>query len=388
MIYFFIFILLLFLSFRYDICGKIKGRNFCYGVVLVIFILVAGLRWRLGTDTIGTLEKFYYLTPLLDSYFKLESFDVRYPLWNFLQSFVYTLFGRFYVVQLIQAAFVNVLFFLYFKKHSKFIFTCTFFYFIWMYTTFNMEEMKSSMSVGLMLYANDYILAKKKLKAFLLFVLGCMFHFSTMFLIITPLLLFLRCNKTGIIFIISMCFLGFYLQITLGDYFTLFEISEDISDKFEHYSESEHYSTGREMIRFVLFDLPVILYSLFSIRYIKRFDKCNELLKLEPFLIIGLCFLMLSGNIFIFYRYYHFYVVYVILFVVEFFRIASNRKLMPSVAFLLLFPLIISMTLPYKENYFRYYPYCSVMDRELNKLREQRQYYNHPNRLAPDFHQY
>ena len=51
MIYLIVIILLLLLSFRYDINGKTEGREQCYLAMLVIFILIAGLRWRLGVDT-------------------------------------------------------------------------------------------------------------------------------------------------------------------------------------------------------------------------------------------------------------------------------------------------------------------------------------------------
>ena len=179
-----------------------KNRTLSYNFVLVILIFISGLRWRIGTDTIGTLTQFYYYTPKLENFFKWESFGVHAVLWKFFMSFFFTFGGRFYLVQLFQAIIVNALIFKYFKKHSKYIFTCVFLYFIWMYTTYNKEEMKASLSVVFMLYANDYILDKKYKKSLMLSVLACLFHFSTILLIFTPLFLFLRINKISIFLLI------------------------------------------------------------------------------------------------------------------------------------------------------------------------------------------
>ena len=124
MIYLFILILLLCLTLRYDINGKTKYRSQWYIIMLVIFILVAGLRWRLMVDTPNYIERFYHRTPLLKDY----SFDIgKAPFYTLINSIVLTLGGRFYVVQLIEASFVNILVFKYFKRHSKYIFTCLFF---------------------------------------------------------------------------------------------------------------------------------------------------------------------------------------------------------------------------------------------------------------------
>lgn len=117
MIYLAVFILLLFLSFHYDICGAKGGRDAWYSVILIVFILIAGLRWRLGVDTPNYLDEFYYETPRLDL-LSIEDLKLTKPLWILLNSIVLTFFGRFYVVQLIHATFINT-FYLYFKKFHR-----------------------------------------------------------------------------------------------------------------------------------------------------------------------------------------------------------------------------------------------------------------------------
>lgn len=80
------------------------------------------------------------------------------------------------------------------------------------------------------------------------------------------------------------------------------------------------------------------------------------------------------------------------MFISEFFRLYGKTKkkgsIKPYMAFIVLFPLIVSMTYRYKHVYYRYYPYCSVINRQLDHLREQKQYEYHPNRVPPNIERY
>lgn len=377
MIYLAILLLLLFLSFRYDICGKERGSQGWYMIVLVIFILVAGLRWRLGVDTPNYLDQFYYKTPKL-SQLTTDDLYMTKPLWILLNSFVLTCFGKFYVVQLIHATFINVLFFKYIKKHSRYIFTCLFFYFICMYTSQNMEEMKASISVVICLFANDYLIEKKWGKTYLLYLFAALFHASTYIIFLTPLLLFLRLNKVGGVVLILSFFGGYVLQTSFGDYFTLFEMADEtIADKVGAYSESEKYGAqGGNINFFIVYILPTLFYALHCLYAVKKKNSNKELLKLEPFLMVGLVFLMLQMNMQIFYRFVHFYSIYFILFFSEVFvtSVWSSSRISKNIAYartsLFFLPFLLLSLYPYKIKYVRYYPYSSVIERKLDRDRE------------------
>ena len=162
MIYFVVLALLLILTVRYDINGKTEYRDQWYNGVLVILILIAGLRFRLGEDTINYIWMFYHDTP------ELPDFDIdvllssdQPPLWLLLNSLVKTLGGKFFVVQLIQATILNTLMLKYFKKHSTYPFACVLLYFYWRYQLFNMVVMKAALALSVVLFANDFFLEKK-----------------------------------------------------------------------------------------------------------------------------------------------------------------------------------------------------------------------------------
>ena len=144
MIYLSVLFVLLFLSLHYDINGKTKNRDFWYGVMLVVFVLIAGLRYRLGVDTANYMYRFYYRTPYL---YNMTWDDLAFgtdPLYTLLNSSVLTFGGKFYVVQLLNTAFVNALIFKYIKKHTNAVFISLFIYFIWQYAAINMEEMRNN----------------------------------------------------------------------------------------------------------------------------------------------------------------------------------------------------------------------------------------------------
>lgn len=394
MIYLAILLLLLFLSFRYDICGKERGSQGWYMIVLVIFILVAGLRWRLGVDTPNYLDQFYYKTPKL-SQLTTDDLSMTKPLWILLNSVVLTCFGKFYVVQLIHATFINVLFFKYIKKHSRYIFTCLFFYFLCMYTAINMEEMKASISVVICLFANDYLMEKKWMKAYLLYLFAALFHASAYIIFLMPLLLFVRLNRVGGIILILSFFVGHFLQIVLGDYLMLFEMAdESIADKAEAYGESETYGSQNRNINFFIVRIfPILLYTLFCLYAVKKNNSNRELLKLEPFVMMGLAFLMMQMSMHIFYRFVRFYSIYFVLFFSEVYVTSARNssRLSKNVVYVrasLLFLPFLSASLygEYHTKYICYYPYTSVIERKIDRNREL--FYSEKKRSIPSINQY
>lgn len=372
--------MLIILSFRYDINGKTDNRDFWYHFVLVILILVAGLRYRLGIDTVNYLNSFYHKYPYIwdiNQDYLLET--SREPLWLFLNSIVRSLGGKFFVLQLIQSSIVNIIVFRYFKKHSSYPFICVLFYSASMYFLWNMIVMRSAVAMAIGLVGNDYILERKWKKGYLTYLFAFLFHYSAVILFVTPILLFLRLNRTGLLILLSMVVCGFIIEKVLGDYLMMLEFSEELggmSDKMEHYSgylESEKYSGGRSLFKI----LPSLSYGLLSLWYVKRYGKQSELFKFEPFLMIGLIYTVLQFGFTMSYRFARFYEIYFIIFEVQFFAnlLLCNRRLSKALSFgrtvLIFSPLFVSVL--FSSIYVRfswYVPYSSVFDRNINHKRE------------------
>lgn len=351
--------------------------------MLVAFILIAGLRWRIGLDTTNYLGNFYHEYPLL-SHFSFEDYGIaKSPLYVLVNSLVKSLGGRFYVVQIIHAAFVNILVFKFIKKHSPYIFTCLFFYALSCYTTYNMETMRASMGIVLCFFANDYVLERKWLKAYSLFIIAFLFHPEVIVMFVLPLLFFLRFNKIGILFLIASFFVGKILAELLQDYLFLFEFEGTLQNKIAAVTGSDQWGSEAEGgFIYVILSIVIPFITVFSsLFYIKKYKPDSNLLKMEPFLMIGFAFIMIKYNFLIAYRYVDCFKFYFIFFYTELWVALTRTKYLERrfsfvrtlvVFFLLLFYFIYPNYISKKGKGYRYIPYNSVFERRINKKQQLR----------------
>ena len=380
MIYLTIFILLLALSFHYDVGGNKKGKMYWYVAVLVILVCLAGMRYRIGVDTTRGIYAFYNETYSLSQTWNSLKIT-EYPLWKLLNSLVYSLGGRFYMIQFIESAFVNILLFLYIKKHSSYLFTCVLLYFIWVYPSYNFEEMKQSFAVALALHANDFVLEKKYLKSFALFAIGCLFHFATILIAFSSLLsFFLKLNKKVVVVFVFAFFLGGIIQNYYQDYLIIFGSEEFLRSKVESYLESERFGSisDRNLNYFFLHFLP-IFFSVFAFVYTKKYSQNRHLLVLEPFLVLCMLYIVLGTRIVIVYRYVNFYLIYSILFIAQAFvdmvklekvNFALLKTIIPSVLFGFYIFTTYMGTSGGRNRYAKFYPYASIIDMRVDDDRE------------------
>ena len=378
MIYIIIIFALLILLYQYDIRGYRWNRNLWYNVVLITFILTAGLRYRLGIDTPTYIYDYFHDTPTL-SELEIKNLTLGdYPLWKILNSLGRSLNLKFFIIQLIESTFVNILIFRYIKKHSSYIFTCIFFYFIWMYASYNMEAMKAGFSMTICLYANDYILEKKWQKGIILFAIATLFHPSTLLIAAVSFLTFLKFDYKGIIFLLIVIFSATIIQNLYGDIISFLDFDEALSNKAEAYGNSERYFafTGRNYNFFIFYYVPLVLSTLTAFFIIKK-SKCNDnSMTLEPYLFLGILFYIISAIILIFFRIFYFYVIYVILFISQaLITIIRNSKfyggLSIIIILMILFPFLFYIKTTYQnERWMRYYPYSSIIEKNVNEKRE------------------
>ena len=388
LIYIVVFILLLLLSFHYDISGNRVGRDGWYNTVLVILILIAGLRWRIGTDTIAYLARFYYIYPTVDKFSFGDNILGSDPLYALINIIVKTLGGRFYMVQIIQATIVNVLVFKYIKRHTKYIFTCILFYLFINYLNFNMETMRASISIAICLFGNDYIMEKKWLKGYLLYAIACLFHYQTLVILLLPSLFWIRFNRFGIVLFVVAFLAGFFLKSIIEDYMFLIEGNEIIEEKVEDKIYSDRW--GEQQGNFFYFlglIFMKIVYPITSFFIIKRYSKDKNLIRLEPFVIFGVMFVFCQLNINIAFRYVYFFEIY---FAILYSEVFANlfpwvlrKKRQFAFSFLIFFPVLFYHgRIRYQSHL--YHPYTSVIemsvDREKEEALEYKAIYSPPNK--------
>lgn len=348
--------------------------------MLLIFILVPGLRWRLGVDTSNYIDFFYHEYPSLDK-FSFDDYPIeKSPLYVLINSAVKSIDGKFYIVQLVQSSIVNTLIFKYIKKHSCYLFTCLLFYYLLAYIFYSMEIMRGSISISICLFANDYFLERKWVKAYLLYFIALCFHVQTAILFVLPLLFFIRLDTKGITILLVVFVAGYLAQTGFGDYLLLMDLDSldsGIKSKTIFYARSEGFvGQTKNMNYIIVYILSKFVYGLMSLWYVKKYHSDNSLLRLEPLLMIGLMFFLIQISIQIAYRYADYYLVYFVLFISEAFvgfgkRVGGVFRRPSYVrALLLFFPFIFFTAWIFITNAKRYYPYSSVIDRTIDRDRE------------------
>ena len=380
----------MFLSLRYDLCGRTRGKNFCYNVVLLILILVAGLRWRVGTDTLAYITRFYHLYPTIDGFSFRDYGFGNDPFYALINVFVKTIGGRFYMVQIIQASIVNILIFKYVRRHSNYIFTCILFYFIINYLNYTMEVMRGSISIVICLFGNDYILDRKWFKGYLLYCIAAMFHFQTIVIMLLPSLFWIRFNKYGIAILVIAFFIGFSLKNILEDYMFLLGGNELLESEMEDKLNSKKYGEAHGNTLYLVGNVLIkVIYPLLSLLLVKKNSEDDKLKRLEPFLLLGVMFVLIQLNLPIAFRYVYYYGIYFALFYSEVF-VAIIPKSLKQRSFFVFFRSVVlffPVFLFYGNTYYRthkYHPYTSIIemsiDRDKEKVFKERTTYSPPNK--------
>lgn len=377
-IYIFILALILSLVLFYDLKGKSKNKGLWYNIVLLILILVAGLRWRVMIDTPEYIDSFYHEYPSL-SEFSFSDYPIgKDPLYVLINSIVISLGWRFYIVQLIEATIVNLLIFNYFKRHSKYTYTCIFFYVLTCYVGYSMEIMRAGISIAICLYVNDSLYKKQWLKGGFLLFIALLFHIQSVVMAILPLCLFIRFNKLGTLILLFSYLIGWYIQDFYGDILNFIEFGDDmqaLGDKVNYYTTSDDYSKQTGNINFVIVKIfPNLVFSLFSLFFLKSYSP-HALIGKEPFVMLGIICIVLQMNIQICYRFVDYFRIYFVLIYAEVFVGLVNlyrQKLTYAylVSLLVFLPYFTLISYSWYITSYAIYPYTSVFNRTINSDRE------------------
>lgn len=386
MVYILVVIFLFVLSYHFDYKGYTKNRNKWYRIAFVIFVLVAGLRYRIGLDTMRYMRSFYYDIPTLESLSWDELMTGRVePLYALFVSIIKTVFGKFYFVQLFHAIIVEGLIFRYIKKHTPYIFSTLLIFFIWSYLNYETEEMRASLSIVLCLYACDYAKEKHWIRCELLVFVAFLFHSSAIVLSIIPFFSFLRFNRSFIFVLSGMFAVGIFIQQYFGDLVDYFSFNERIANRAEHYAYDSSLSSQTVNLRGILNILITnIFYIGFAIVFMRKTIRAVELKKVEPFAVTGMLFAVLSIPVSIFYRYVHFFQLFFIILMANYiiegirYKRGALLKLSPVLVCAWFFPFFFFILYSYLarvpgtdlRNYSRYYPYASIIEQDIDSDRE------------------
>ena len=385
MIYLLVFILLLIPVVKYDWMAKTGGENKWYYLNLVVLILLAGLRYRLGGDTLMYMLM-YNEWPSIDElkYFDFEEAQYN-PLWYIYASISKSLSDEFWILQIIQSVIVNSVFFWFFRKYSpQYYFSAILLYYIVYFCYFNMEIMREALCISILLLITKFLIERK----WLFYYLGCFvaicFHFSAVIMLLFPLCILLF-RKTSFVLQVAILVTVLVLTTIINIpvlILQLLSVNEAITVLAEKYLDDQRSLMG------MFFQLMQYL-PLLGIMFVRnRYKEIYTHLFVDFSFIIAFAVVpyALSMSYEGFSRLINYFVPYILVYMVHgvYYFISKLKLKNHQLSFMLVFASLFLLFFNYSYYYLkdtskvypntrfgiRYYPYYSILDPVIDEDRE------------------
>lgn len=387
MIYISFIFLLLFLIYFYDYKDIRQYKTEWVVFVLLILILIGGIRFNTGGDSANYLHDYADMPSLLD-YFTFNFDSTRYGKgFIFLNSITKTFSDDFLLFQIVHSSIVNIIITWFFLKYTKHIFFAFLLYFIVIYFFFIFEVLRESLAVVTFLIAWKYFLENKLTKYFLLCIIAFLFHPSSFFIFLIPIVYkspikkFFFLNKYFVLAFIGFTILCVILSTKFFEYIRLLEMST--VDNYAKMYENSKNGSARELgfFNIIAFIIRVFIYPLGAYWIIKNSRNTNKnyLTKLEYLICWFLYFSIMTLFIRIFNRFINYFYPFIIILLSDIvFMPIKYKKYKIKLTFLTwavcMLPYISLFVLYFfKEaedgikNYSKYYPYESIFYQEENE---------------------
>lgn len=211
-VYLVIFIILSFLTFLEIYQPKIVKGKILMIVVYSLLTIVAGLRYRLGPDTISYMLLFENKAIELSDLTYTDIFAGRYqPGWVLLESF-FKEFDNWYLFQFSISMLFHILLFRFIWNITTNRYTYLLVYFLICYLYLATDVLRESLAIGFISNSFLELTRGRSFRSFLFFFLAFMFHFyALIWILFVPILYSSRIKLVyGLFFILSL--IGFYLS--------------------------------------------------------------------------------------------------------------------------------------------------------------------------------
>lgn len=375
MVYLLCFIVLLVFVLAFDV--KISGTKYSYEAnvaIVVSFImlsLLAGLRFRVGTDTLAYMDE-YYQYPL--SYFK----DNYLWGWYALMAICKGLNLSFYFVQLILAFFTNYAVFKFLRRYSAHFFSVLLLYYVLIYPTLNFEILRQGVCVAIFLLSFKYLESRNYVKYYVLIGFACLFHYSALLLLLIPLFTLIPVNKKSVLGFVFLLFFVIVFSSLLKE--RIYEFSKGLSileDRAYYYFSEMDTEESFSPLSYILNLILNVLIPLFIIVL-----HCYNYKIPSSYIVIcmvSMIVYIVSVYMPIIYRFNNYYQLFnTVLFVDLFSWIRAHFKKKPFFVFIVCLLLFLGVkSRVYFANddgrrvYFHYYPYSSIFNEFKVPQREQ-----------------
>lgn len=377
MIYITLFLIFLFCLFFCDFNSQKTTSDSTYYLLCCTLILVMGLRYRVGMDTLNYIDTYETLPNLFDLNgfdFSEENYD---PLFIILSAICRTFTNDFLLLQLVQSIAINVAVFHFFSKYANCRFVAVFFYYCLLYIYYNAEIIRASFSIVCFLYSFKYYLSRQWIRYYIFAIIAFFFHSSAIFLWILPLLRNLRFNYFFYMLLILEILFFIGIQRYMEDIFSILFLTSRIEEKTNQYLNNFDLSWKWKFYNLCLYSIFPFLLFVFNKRNLRNAAFYESMLCIHIIIGIGLTFIP------IFYRFADYTMPIYILFLTEYIQITAInshtqirfQKVLFMLSFIIIPFLIIYTTsssnfVADSKYYHRWYPYHSIFDPQKEPIRE------------------
>jgi len=286
MVYLVIFIVVIFGIFRYDLDGAPKGKFFIFTFLWFYSILLMGLRYRVGIDSLNYIEGYNELPNFNEMNFTVLTEHTYAPLYLILCATAKSISSSFYSLQILHSLIINTCIFYFIYKNTKHVFIGLFLYFLLYFLYFNTEILRESLAVSCFLINYKNFSNKKWINYYIITAVAISFHYSATLLLLFPLLRNLQFNWRFIFVLVIFII----VLLKLEPYLKYLEMFEQISNKVEVYLDSDNLNLTwvlYNIIQVTIFPLSLLFYWKYIL---KQSSNYEYLICIHALLGIGILF--------------------------------------------------------------------------------------------------
>lgn len=298
-IYLFLFVILLYCIYKYDIKDNTRYRYSVFWGVCLAFILMAGLRYRIGGDSIGYSITWHQYPDFWDfDWFEdIEACKNAYPEmaryqmgWFLFAIVVLGIWKNHIMMQIAIAILLNWAIFRCIKKYSKYPFiTIMIFYFNFSFLELEFEVMREAVAVSIfLLLSYDNYVDRNWLKYYIGTTLAYLIHPSAILMFALPFFrnLNLSLIKNTLLFVVPPIVIAVAGRILLGSLLLAVLNQDNESSQYAMKAVDREYNSN-----YILMYLykPLCIYLLVATCYTKIKDTIYS-----PIIFITLFCLFLS----------------------------------------------------------------------------------------------
>lgn len=354
-----------------------KRSNIYYIIECLIMILLWGLRYRVGGDSIR-YESYFELLPTIDDIGNYDIGNTRYqPFWLYYNAFIKLICDDFIFFQVIHTSIINIALFIFINNNCKNRFFCVLLYYILYSSYYNTEILREICAVIIFLFSFKFLLKRNYFTYTFFCFIAVMFHISALFLLILPLLLFFYNNEHPIRSLIRLSFLSFIFSLFLTkiipfDLFSSF-LSTSYVDSLENVVRGESSFNFNGILLNIIQQTSVFVPTILLIK-LKKEELSKALFLYSLVSIIGIQLFMIT-------RFYNFFFIFLLIAYSDLYLEIKKHKLSSKISYALnlSFIILLFFRILYYNNstelivgkmYNCWYPYYSILDPQKDPTRE------------------